>query len=87
MIHIEPWWNPFVEEQATDRTHRIGQNKKVQVYRYIIQDSVEEKMQVLKQRKEKMFKTLFEKTKDQKTSSNYHHTSSLTKKDLEYLLS
>ena len=94
VIHIEPWWNPFVEEQATDRTHRIGQKKKVQVYRYIIQDSVEEKIQVLKKRKAKMFKALFDKNKDPKdpkdaetSTANYHHTNALTKKDLEYLLS
>ena len=87
VIHVEPWWNPFVEEQATDRTHRIGQSKKVQVYRYIIQDSVEEKMQILKERKGQMFKALFSKDKDKDNSKHYHHTNSLTQKDLEYLFS
>jgi len=51
---IDPWWNPAVEEQAINRTHRIGQNKKVMVYRFISSDTVEEKIQQLKARKSKL---------------------------------
>lgn len=51
---IDPWWNPAVEEQAINRTHRIGQDKKVMVYRFISADTVEEKIQQLKARKSKL---------------------------------
>jgi len=55
VFHLEPWWNPAVENQATDRTHRIGQTGSVQVYRYVMQDTVEEKIETLKQRKSTLF--------------------------------
>ena len=51
---IDPWWNPAVEEQAINRTHRIGQDKKVMVYRFISSETVEEKIQQLKARKSKL---------------------------------
>lgn len=51
---IDPWWNPAVEEQAINRTHRIGQDKKVMVYRFIATETVEEKIQQLKARKSKL---------------------------------
>ena len=51
---IDPWWNPAVEEQAINRTHRIGQDKKVIVYRFISSETVEEKIQELKARKSKL---------------------------------
>ncbi|HEY0323593.1 MAG TPA: SNF2-related protein [Pyrinomonadaceae bacterium] len=51
VIHIDPWWNPAVEMQATDRTHRIGQDKPVFIYKLIVRDSVEEKILQLQERK------------------------------------
>jgi non-specific serine/threonine protein kinase len=51
VIHIDPWWNPAVEMQATDRTHRIGQTKPVFVYKLIARDTVEEKILLLQDRK------------------------------------
>ena len=51
VIHVDPWWNPAVEMQATDRTHRIGQDKPVFVYKLIARDSVEEKILQLQDRK------------------------------------
>ena len=51
VIHYDPWWNPAVEDQATDRAHRIGQTKNVFVYRLITKGSVEEKIMKLKERK------------------------------------
>ncbi len=51
---IDPWWNPAVEEQAINRTHRIGQDKKVMVYRFISSETVEEKIQQLKARKSEL---------------------------------
>ena len=52
VIHYDPWWNPAVEDQATDRAHRIGQDKPVFVHRLITAGSIEEKMEVLKARKQ-----------------------------------
>jgi len=48
---IDPWWNPAAENQAINRAHRIGQDKKVFVYRYITEGSIEEKIQLLQERK------------------------------------
>ena len=48
---IDPWWNPAAEIQAINRAHRIGQDKKVFVYRFITEDSIEEKIQALKSKK------------------------------------
>jgi superfamily II DNA or RNA helicase len=44
VIHMDPWWNPAVEEQASDRAHRIGQDRPVTVYRIVAKDSIEEKI-------------------------------------------
>jgi len=51
VIHFDPWWNPAVEDQATDRTHRIGQTKAVISYKLITRGTVEEKILALQQRK------------------------------------
>ena len=51
VIHYDPWWNPAVENQATDRAHRIGQTKAVFVHRLTVENTIEEKMEVLKERK------------------------------------
>ena len=51
VIHYDPWWNPAVEDQATDRAHRIGQSKPVFVHRLVTIDTIEQKMEVLKERK------------------------------------
>jgi len=48
---IDPWWNPAAENQAINRAHRIGQDKKVFVYRFITEDTIEEKIQTLKSKK------------------------------------
>ncbi len=47
VIHLDPWWNPAVEDQATDRAHRIGQTLAVTVYRLVIKDSIEERILAL----------------------------------------
>ena len=44
VIHMDPWWNPAVEEQASDRAHRIGQDRPVTVYRIVAKDTIEEKI-------------------------------------------
>lgn len=52
VMHYDPWWNPAVEDQATDRAHRIGQKKKVYVVKLIASDTVEEKVLALQRRKQ-----------------------------------
>ena len=54
VIHFDPWWNPAVEDQATDRAHRIGQTKVVTSYKLIARDTVEEKILALQNRKRGM---------------------------------
>jgi SNF2 family DNA or RNA helicase len=51
---LDPWWNPAIEQQAVDRIHRIGQDKAVNIYRIVSQNTVEEKMLVLKECKQKI---------------------------------
>ncbi len=51
VILVDPWWNHSVEEQAMDRCHRLGQSREVRVSRYIIKDTIEEKMLHIQQRK------------------------------------
>ncbi len=51
VIHYDPWWNPAAEDQATDRAHRIGQTKNVFVHRLVTLGTIEEKMEVLKEKK------------------------------------
>jgi len=56
VIHFDPWWNPAVEDQATDRAHRIGQTRVVTSYKLITRDTVEEKILLLQQRKRDIIK-------------------------------
>ena len=51
MIHYDPWWNLAVEQQATDRAHRIGQTRAVTVYKLIAKDTVEERIVALQDTK------------------------------------
>ena len=55
VIHYDPWWNPATEDQATDRAHRIGQTKDVDVIRLIAQGTIEEKVTDLSKRKRAIF--------------------------------
>ena len=60
VIHYDPWWNPAVERQATDRAHRIGQEQHVFVYKLIAEDTVEERILELQERKAALAATLFD---------------------------
>ena len=51
VIHYDPWWNLSAENQATDRTYRIGQKRNVQVYKLITKNSIEERIYELQQKK------------------------------------
>ena len=57
---LDPWWNPQAEEQAVDRTHRIGQDKSVMVYRLVSADTIEEKVMALKEKKAELFARVVE---------------------------
>jgi len=77
VIHYDPWWNPAVEDQASDRAHRIGQKKVVTVYRLVAAGTIEEKILQLKQKKKDLVNSvLSEDTTGEKM---------LTKDDLEDL--
>lgn len=90
VYHVEPWWNPAVENQATDRVHRLGQKNDIQVYRLIMKESVEEKIELLKLKKKSYFDSLFSleegvsgvKVEATEPTSNY-----LSYEDFKYLLS
>jgi len=60
VIHLDPWWNPAVEAQATDRAHRIGQERRVTVYRLVTKDTIEEKMIALHAKKQRLARDLLE---------------------------
>ena len=59
-IIYDPWWNPAVEKQAEDRIYRICQKNKVTVFRLIVADTIEEKVQILQETKKKLFDELIE---------------------------
>jgi SNF2 family DNA or RNA helicase len=85
VFHFEPWWNPAAENQGTDRVHRLGQEKHVHVYRYIMKDSVEEKIETFKTRKYQAFSALFEEG-DSIDAASYGN-SGISSADFAYLLS
>ena len=78
VIHMDPWWNPAVEDQATDRAHRIGQTRVVSVYRLIARDTVEEKIQQLSAKKRELVSNVL---------ASDGPTKGLTKADPEELFS
>jgi len=61
VIHYDPWWNPAAENQATDRAHRIGQDKSVFVYKLITEGTVEEKILELQDRKRELAEGMYQK--------------------------
>ena len=62
VVHFDPWWNPAAETQATDRAHRIGQDKQVTVYKMITSNTVEEKVLGLQAGKRKLLEQVFEES-------------------------
>ena len=60
VIHLDPWWNPAVEAQATDRAHRIGQKNVVTSYKLITRNTVEEKILALQEEKKKMMEAVLD---------------------------
>jgi len=60
VFHLDPWWNPAVENQATDRVHRIGQEQRVFSYKLIMHNSIEEKIQEIKEKKAALFNMMLD---------------------------
>jgi superfamily II DNA or RNA helicase len=73
VIHYDPWWNPAVERQATDRAHRIGQDKPVFVYKLLTEDTVEEKILKLQEKKQALADNLYGSAKNKK-GANFGQT-------------
>ena len=76
---VDPWWNPAVEQQAIDRTHRIGQTKNIFAYRMICKDTIEDKILQLQERKRILAKELI--------ADDSSFVKKLSKEDVEYLFS
>ncbi|MCA0398938.1 MAG: DEAD/DEAH box helicase [Bacteroidetes bacterium] len=76
---VDPWWNPAVEQQAIDRTHRIGQTKSIFAYRMICKDTIEDKILQLQERKRLLARDLI--------ADDEGFVKNLTKEDVEYLFS
>jgi non-specific serine/threonine protein kinase len=79
VIHYDPWWNPAVENQATDRAHRIGQTRHVFNYKLITRGTVEEKILALQQKKKELA--------DLVIGGDESVAKELTQEDLEFLFS
>jgi SNF2 family DNA or RNA helicase len=62
VIHMDPWWNPAVEDQASDRAHRIGQQRPVTIYRLVAKETIEDKIVALHQHKRDLANSLLEGT-------------------------
>ena len=77
VFHYDPWWNPAVELQATDRTHRIGQDKNVFVYKFITKNTIEEKILQLQKKKQKLVSEIL--------STETSLLKNLTKEDINIL--
>jgi non-specific serine/threonine protein kinase len=76
---VDPWWNPAVEQQAIDRTHRIGQTKNIFAYRMICKDTIEDKILKLQEKKRQLAKELI--------ADDASFVKALSKEDVEYLFS
>jgi SNF2 family DNA or RNA helicase len=79
VILYDPWWNPAVENQAIDRAHRIGQTKSVNVYRLVTENSIEQHIFKLKERKNNLFNSLIGETGESALS--------ISRQELEQLFS
>lgn len=77
VVHFDPWWNPAVEDQATDRAHRIGQTRHVFSYKLIAKDTIEEKVLALQERKRRMVRDVL---------GTEEFTRQLSREDLDFLL-
>lgn len=79
VIHFDPWWNIAAEEQATDRAHRIGQTKPVQIYKLICHDTIEEKVIKLQENKKELYKNII--------NENDESIRNISDEDIKFILS
>jgi len=79
VYHLDPWWNPAVENQASDRAHRIGQTRQVTITRLIMRHTIEEKMMALKEQKLKLYKAILDE-------GSAGSGAGLTREDFDFLL-
>lgn len=77
VIHLDPWWNPAVEAQATDRAHRLGQLRPVNVYKFISTGTVEEKILALQERKKDILAAAFDEDRPLMSGLNEKEISDL----------
>lgn len=80
VFHLDPWWNPAVENQASDRAHRIGQTQNVSIMRLLMRHTIEEKMMELKQKKLDLYHAVLE------GATPHGGAASLSQKDFDFLL-
>ena len=78
VFHVDPWWNPSVENQASDRSYRIGQKQDVLVTRLLMRSSIEEKIMVLKKQKAELFDAVMQGSQAKSTT--------LSKSDFDFIL-
>ncbi|WRK52439.1 C-terminal helicase domain-containing protein [Coprobacillaceae bacterium CR2/5/TPMF4] len=81
VIHYDPWWNMSAQNQATDRAYRIGQTNSVQVYKLIMKNSIEEKIQELQAQKQDLSNIFIENSQNSITSMSTEEIISLFKQD------
>jgi non-specific serine/threonine protein kinase len=79
VFHLDPWWNPAVENQASDRAHRIGQKQKVSIMRLLMRHTIEEKMMELKLQKLELYHAVLE-------GATHRGGGGLTQKDFDFLM-
>ncbi len=82
VMHVDPWWNPAVENQASDRAHRMGQKQTVFIQRLLMRHTVEEKIMTLKKRKQALFESIVNEG-----SSGKKGQPLISKEDFKFLLS
>ena len=82
VIHYDPWWNPAVENQASDRAHRIGQKKTVEVIRLIAKGTIEEKIHKIQEKKKEIINNVIEENTGEEIL-----LSNMEEKDIEELFS
>jgi non-specific serine/threonine protein kinase len=80
VFHLDPWWNPAVEDQASDRAHRIGQTNQVTITRLVMRHTIEEKMMELKKRKLALYRAILE-------NATSGEKGGISREDFDFLLS
>lgn len=86
VFHLDPWWNPAVERQASDRAHRIGQKNTVFIHRILMRDTVEEKMMVLKARKQELYDEIMGSAEAEGERIQSRKAPMITQEDIGFLL-